>query len=249
MAETHAILADLHIPFQNRPALTVAHKIVKAAQPDVVWWLGDVIDFAPISRFRDASRYAHTVQDELDELVAYFQRMRRRFPAAEFRYMKGNHEHRLKYFMWAYASQLRDLRAARFEHQFMFDLHEKPIDLGITFHNKKHCLTRKFILKHGSRSNLYAHRWEYEDEGRSGLSAHMHRSGMWAWSRPGTGRDAWHGIGCLCDLNPKYKDDDGKPSPWNHGMAVITKDGGHIGVENISIEGGAAIWRGRSFTA
>ena len=249
MPETHVVLADLHIPFHNGPALSVAHKIAKAAKPNVIWWLGDVLDFAPVSRFRDSSRYAHTVQDELDEAVAYFQRMRRQFPGAEFRYMKGNHERRLKYYLWVQASHLRDLRAARFEHQFRFDCNDKPIDLGITFHNKKHCLARKFVLKHGSRANLYACRWEYEDEGRSGMSAHMHRSGSWAWGRPGTGRDMWHGVGCLCDLDPVYKEDDGKPSPWNHGMAVLTKDGGSVGVENVIIENGNAIWRGRSFEA
>ena len=131
----------------------------------------------------------------------------------------------------------------------MFDCHENPIDLHITFRKKKYTLAPKFVLKHGSRANLYAVRWEYEDEGRSGCSAHMHRSGSWAWARPGTGREMWHGVGCLCALNPKYKEDDGKPSPWNHGMAILTKDGSRVGVENIVIERGHAIWRGKTFEA
>ena len=247
--ETHLVLADHHFPFQDNNAISVAHKVAKAAKPDVIWLLGDVIDFAPISRFRDSARYGHTVQDELDEVVAYLQRLRRQFPAAAINYMFGNHENRLKYYLWNQAAHLRDLRAARFEHQFLFDCNDKPINLGVKFHRKKHLLARKFVLKHGSRANLYACRWEYEDEGQSGMSAHMHRSGSWAWSRPGTGRDMWHGVGCLCDLNPKYREDDGKPSPWNHGMAVLTKDGSKVGVENIVIDKGTAIWRGRSFTA
>ena len=249
MPSVHVVLADHHYPFVDAKADAVAHKIAKAAKPDVIWLLGDVIDFAPISRFRDSARYGHTVQDELDEVVAYLQRLRRAHPAAAINYMLGNHENRLKYYLWNQAAHLRDLRAARFEHQFMFDCHENPINLGIKFYTKKHCLARKFVLKHGSRANLYSVRWEYEDEGRSGLSAHMHRSGSWAWSRPGTGRDMWYGVGCLCDLDPKYKEDDGKPSPWNHGLGVLTKDGGMVGVENIVIEKGAAIWRGRSFSA
>ena len=249
MLETHVVLADAHIPFQNDRALSVAHKITKAAKPDVVWFLGDWLDFAPVSRFRDSARYGHTVQDELDEAVAYFQRFRRRHPAVDIRYMLGNHENRLKYYLWNQAAHLRDLRAARFEHQFRFDCNDRPIELGIRFHYKKHCLTRRHVLKHGSRSNLYATRWEGEDEGRSVLSAHMHRTGTWAWSTPGGGLRVGHTIGCLCDLNPKYKEDDGKPSPWNHGMAVLTKDGSTVGVENIVIEKGAAIWRGKVYEA
>ena len=249
MPETHVVLADLHIPFHDEKALAVAHKVARAAKPDCIWWLGDVLDFAPISRFRDSARYSHTVQDELDEAVAYFQRTRRQFPGVPFHYMLGNHEHRLKYYLWVQAAHLRDLRAATFEHQFMFDCNNNPINLDITFHKKKYLLARRFVLKHGSRANLYSVRWEYEDEGRSGMSAHMHRSGSWAWSRPGTGGDMWHGVGCLCDLDPKYKEDDGKPSPWNHGMAVLTKDGNHVSVENVIIEKGVAGFRGRTFTA
>lgn len=249
MPQTHVILADQHFPFQDERALSVAHKITRAAKPEVIWLLGDVLDFAPISRFRDSARYSHTVQDELDEAVAYIQRLRRTHRAAAINYMLGNHEHRLKYYLWNQASHLRDLRAARFEHQFRFDCNDNPIDLGLQFYSKKHCLTPKRVLKHGSRSNLYATRWEGEDEGRSVIAAHMHRTGTWAWSTPGSGLRVSHGIGCLCQLNPKYKEDDGKPSPWNHGMAVLTKDGSTIGVENIVIEKGKAIWRGRSFEA
>ena len=249
MAETHAILADHHFPFSDTKALAVALAVSKAAKPEHIWLLGDVIDFAPISRFRDAARYGHTVQDELDEVVAYLTRLRKAFPATELHYVFGNHEHRLKYYLWTQAKHLAGLRAATFEHQFMFDLNDNPINLGIKWHKTKHLLARRFVLKHGSRANMYACRWEYEDEGRSGMSAHMHRSGLWAWSRPGTGGDMWHGVGCLCGLDPKYKEDDGKPSPWNNGMAVLTKDGNRVGVENVVIDKGMAIWRGRGFSA
>ena len=251
MAETgvHIVLADLHIPFGDERALAVALKVAKAAKPDVVWLLGDMIDFAPISRFRDAARYEHDVQDELDELVAFCQRLRRRFPDADINYMFGNHENRLKYYLWNQASHLKSLRAARFEHQFMFDLNERPINLGMRFIRSKHKLARRFVLKHGSRSNLYATRWESEDEGQSGMSAHMHRTGRWAWSTPGSGRRVWDTVGSLCDLNPPYREDDGKPSPWNHGMGVLTKVGGKVYAENIVIDNGIAVWGKRVFEA
>lgn len=249
MAETHVVLADAHIPYSDATALAVAHKITKAAKPDVIWLLGDWMDFAPISRFRDAEQYEHTVQDEIDECVAYLQRLRRQHPSAAIKYLIANHERRLKYYLWGNAAKLKGLRAARFEHQFQFDCNDKPIELGIEFVNTKRLLTPKFVMKHGSRSNLYATRWESEDEGRSTLSAHMHRTGTWAWTTPGGGLRVSNTVGCLCKLNPKYKEDDGKPSPWNHGMAVLTKDGNRVGVENVVIEKGTAIWRGRSFTA
>lgn len=249
MAETHAVLADAHIPFIDHKALDVALKVTKASKPDAIWLLGDWLDFAPISRFRDSSRYCHTVQDELDEMVAFLLRLRRQHPKARLYYLLGNHEHRLKYYLWTQAAHLRDLRAAKFEHQFRFDMHDNPISLGLRFVTGKHHLARRFVLKHGSRSNLYATRWEYEDEGQSGVSGHMHRTGTWAWSRPGMGRDVWYTVGCLCELNPQYKSDDGKPVPWNHGMAILTKDAGTVGVENITIDGGCAVWRGHVYEA
>jgi len=216
----------------------------------VIWLLGDVIDFAPISRFRDAERYEHTVQDELDLAVGYLTRLRRRFPDAAIRYMLGNHERRLKYYMWGSASKIKGLRAARFEHQFRFDNKDRALDLGITFHHQPWTLAKKqFVLKHGSRSNLYASRWECDDEGRSGISGHMHRTSTWVWGTPGGGLRRYDHIGCLCELAPKYREDDGSPSHWNHGMAILTVQDRYVETENIVIRNGAAIWRGKEFTA
>ena len=249
MAETHVVLADLHVPFEEEAALAVAVKVAKAAKPDVIWLLGDMIDFAPISRFRDSARYDHTVQDEIDEVIDYFKRLRRTFPNTTIEYMMGNHDRRLKYHLWNNRAELKHLRMARFERQFLLDEDDKPLNLNINFRRGKYHLAPKFILKHGSRYGLYAARWEEDDEGRSGMSGHNHRTVVWSWRTPGGGVTNWYSIGCLCGLDPPYLEDDGKPTHWNHGMAVLTKHGSKVGVENIVIEKGTAIWRGRSFVA
>ena len=242
----HVVLADHHFPFVDREAVKAAHRVAKRVKPHTIWLLGDVIDFPALSRFRDAQRYEHTVQDELDEVLDYLIELRRAFPEAVIRYMLGNHERRLKYYLWSHASKIKSLRAARFEHQFRFDKRDRPLYLGITFHYKPYTFAKRtFVLKHGTRSNLYATRWEAEDEGRSGLSGHMHRTSTWVWRTPGGGLRRYDHIGCLCGLDPRYREDDGAPSHWNHGMGILYVEDRHVQVENIVIENGEAHWRGQ----
>jgi len=248
--ETHVVLADHHIPFQDDAAIAAAHLVARRAKPDVIWLLGDVIDFAPISRFRDAERYEHSVQDEIDETLDYLLRLDREFPNASIRYMLGNHEHRLKHYLWGNAPKIKGLRTARFEHQFRFDRKDRAVDLPLTFFHQPRTFARKsFILKHGARSCLYSTRWECEDEGRSGLSGHIHRTGTWAWRTPGSGLRIYHHIGCLCRLDPKYKEEDGEPAHWNHGMGMLYVEPENIGVDNIIIDRGVAYWRGTRYSA
>jgi predicted phosphodiesterase len=247
--ETHAVLADHHFPFQDNDAITVAHKVLKKARPSTIWLLGDLIDFAPISRFRDSARYEHDVQDEIDEVIAYLLRLRRQFPDAAVNYILGNHDRRLKYFMWGNAAKLKNLRTANFAHQFRYDSKDRPLDLRVNFIEGRRMLTRSYALKHGTRSNLYATRWEAEDEGRSGMSGHMHRTGRWAWRTPGGGLRVWDTVACLCNLNPPYKADDNQLAPWNHGLATLSVGGQRIGVENVVIDKGGCIWRGMEFSA
>lgn len=248
--ETHVVLADHHIPFMNEDADTVARKIAKAARPDVLWLLGDLIDFAPISKFRDAERYEHTVQDELDMTVDYLIGLRKQFPNTVLRYKMGNHDLRLKYYLWSKNSKLKHLRSMKFEKQFREDRHERPIDLGLRFSTGTTLLgNKRFVLKHGSRFGVYATKAELDAQGRSGLSGHNHRTTTWAWRTPGGGFKAYHHIGCLCDLEPLYLDEEGEATHWNHGMAVLTVSGTRVAVENVVIDDGMATWRGKEYTA
>lgn len=248
--ETHVVLADLHIPFGDDRALAVALKIAKAAKPDTIWLLGDILDFAPISRFRDAARYDHDVQDELDECVALLQKLRRAHPKAAINWMLGNHEHRLKHYLWTNAAAIRNLRTSKLEQQFRYDKNDEPLNLGVTFLHDSRTLARgDFHIKHGTKSNIYATRHECDTEGRSGLSAHTHRPGTWVWRTPGSGQRRWDTIGCLCGLNAPYRQDDQAPSHWNHGLGVLTVAGRDVGVENVTINNGRAIWRGKAWVA
>ena len=247
--ETHLVLADHHIPFQDEGAIACAHEIGRRAKASTVWLLGDVIDFAPISRFRDAARYTHTVQDEIDETVAYIKRVRRAFPHAAIRYMLGNHERRLQYYLWNDGPKIKDLRTTRFDHQFRYDAKDKPLNLGVTFHDLPVTFAKKaFLLKHGNRACLYSTRWECDDEGRSGMSGHIHHTGQWTWSTPGGGLRTWYSVGCLCGLDPPYREP-GQPFHWNHGCGTLAVADRSVGVENVIIDGGVAHYRGARYSA
>ncbi len=248
MDRTHFVMADHHIPFTDWRAVEVAHKICRAAKPDVIHLLGDVLDFATLSRFRDSERYEHTVQDEIDEAVDYLQRLNREFKSAEIVYHMGNHDRRLAHYLWSDGKKIKGLRSTRFKRQFMLDDNDEPTGIRVKFQDRKLLLARgTFVMKHGSRYGLHVGKLETDDEGRSGICGHNHRTDTWSWRTPGYGEVKFEHLGCLCGLDPPYMEEDGKPTHWNHGCAVMTERGKEVGVENIWIHKYRALWRGKEY--
>jgi len=240
--ETHVLLADQHIPFHDKRAVAVAHKIAEAARPDVVWLMGDLLDFAPLSRFRDSDMYQHTVQDELDLAADYLSNLRGRVPNAKLKWILGNHDYRLdKYVQGGKLRSLRNLNLAK-------ELHTQ--DLGIEFARPRCYLAHgQFVLKHGSRWGIEATKAELRDEGCSGASAHNHRAGLASHRVPGKKPNYWHSVPCLCTLEPEWKKKDATASPWQHGLGVLRTESSLWDIDLIHIHKGKATWRGQEYTA
>lgn len=242
--ETIAFLADDHWPFADRRCIEVQHKMLKAMKPDVIWHLGDLVDFAPLSRFRDAAGYEHTIQAELDLAGARLARLRKEHPKAVIRLTKANHEYRLDSYIQANASELAYLRALSLG--ALLGLDENDIEL-VT--GRRYLVRGTFAVKLGSKYGVYATKQELLTEGRSLVHGHTHKSDQWVQRTPGKRPKLGYSIGCSCKLDPKYKEKDCEPSNWNHGMAFMSIEGSEWGMENIVIHNGKATFRGKVYEA
>jgi UDP-2,3-diacylglucosamine pyrophosphatase LpxH len=206
--------------------------------------MGDLLDFAPISRFRDAATYTHTLQDELDQASEYLASLRSAHPKARIVYQRGNHEHRLKYYLLRNAEALSELRGLSLASLLSLDKHRVELVDG-----RRYLAGGSFVLKHGTHYGVYATRRELLAEGRSGMCGHNHRDELASFTPFRRRPVSWWHVGCLCGTEPKYMKDDDQAANWQQALGFLEVGKSGVGVELVPIYRGACTWRGREFHA
>jgi predicted phosphodiesterase len=89
------LMSDLHIPYHDTKAVTLALKVADHVQPDQIIIVGDGIDFHGLSRFTKDPGVEEMLVDEISEMREFLASLRKRFPKTELIYILGNHENRL----------------------------------------------------------------------------------------------------------------------------------------------------------
>ena len=210
-------LGDPHIPFHNEKALEIVFSFIKDFKPHKVFVLGDWIDFYDLSSFdRDPDR-KFSLQKELDLGRGYLEELADLTPKATRVFMQGNHEDRLRRWLWRNpdVSSLRGL-----------DLDELLglADLGYESYeyHQVYNYGTGLLVKHGDlvrKHSAYTAKAELENDGISGISGHTHRLGT-HFKRDHSGQTVWYEAGCLCDLEPHYNV---RPN-WQTGYAYSYKE-------------------------
>jgi predicted phosphodiesterase len=162
-------VSDIHCPYQDEVALEAMYNFMNWWKPDEVIIMGDLVDFYAVSRFNKDPERALRLQEELDSSVSVLKEIRDRAKKANIYFIKGNHENRLKKYLWANASELSSLNALRLESLLEFDkLNIKYKDRGIIRY-------KDLIVKHGTLVRKFAGytaKGEFEKNGMSGISVH-----------------------------------------------------------------------------
>ena len=95
-----AVLGDLHIPYHNKLMVKNFIQFVKDEQPDQIILNGDVVDFYDLSSFDKNPERLNKLQEELDICVDLLKNLRKNCPKSKIIYILGNHENRLRRFLW-----------------------------------------------------------------------------------------------------------------------------------------------------
>jgi len=146
-----AVLADQHLPFLDHRADAVARKLLAAFDPNCIWLAGDLLDLAPLSHFKDADRYKHKLQHELDLGEAYLASLRKAHAKADIVFQPGNHEHRMPSYIIKNARKLADLRCLDLREALRVKEHRVTVVEG-----RRHTAGGTFVIKHGTRYGEYA---------------------------------------------------------------------------------------------
>ena len=259
-------------PFHDPDAMSVAVQIVEAERPALVVHLGDLLDLASMSHYRQEAAFALTVQPTLDRAYEYLATIAAL--AGESRLLEGNHDARLSNYILDNAVAAFGLRRAGttpsdwpvMSVPNLLHLDELGVEYiggypsGATYLNDELCCIHGRIVRSSKSSTAAAVAVE---ERTSVIFGHIHRHEL--QSRTFNRRGGYHQIiaaspGCLCRIDgsvPSVKSGahpTGRPvrswEDWTQGLAVVHyHEDGRFAYNPIFIHEGRALWGGQEFSA
>lgn len=241
---THIIWNDAHKPYHDAKALKCAENLIRYIKPDYLHYNGDWIDFYPLSKFDKKPAKISDLKNELDDLKATFLYHRTIFKKIEMFYELGNHEERLRRYLWSVAKELSELDELQIQNLLKLDdynIHLVEYEQGLKINDT-------FVVQHGdivSQESSYTAKRLFAKHGGNGICGHTHRGGAY-YKRDYVGLHGWWENFCLCDLNPDYV----KNPNWQQGITLIYFDSHkQFLVEPIPIIDGKAIFGGKVIEA
>lgn len=225
---------DLHIPYHDPKSLEAVYNFLQDYKPHKIIISGDFYDFYGISRFNKDPLNDKTLQFEIEtgrkelEIIKSL--------TDEVIFIDGNHERRLKKYIWAEAPALASLQCLDFaELTGMNKLEIKHFDEKYVYESVK--------FHHGQYSSGHAAKKELDNYGLSTSQGHSHRLEM-AMKTDGRGTIGSWNMGCLCKQDAEYIN--GIPN-WQQGFGVFNFDKDRFFCQQIPIIKHEFIYGGKRY--
>jgi predicted phosphodiesterase len=226
-------LSDIHLPYHDINALTLALEYGKQKSVNTIYLNGDILDCYKAS-FHEQDPKNRDMSYELEQGRQFIDLLKKEFPKAKIFFKEGNHEMRWERFLRVKAPIC--LGMEEFKMTVLLKLGEK----GVTWiPNKQLVIAGKLNMIHGNEYkggggiNVARTLWLRaganviagdKHKTQSGLKTNIDKSVTGTWA-----------VGCLCELNPDYL----PFNEWNLGFAHIVIDAnGNFAVDNKQIIGG-----------
>lgn len=248
MTETAFIFGDTHGIYYDPKCWSIILKLIKDIKPDKIYINGDFIDFYGISKFDKDPNREDDLQEEIDQANKLLDQLAVVAGDAQMHFIEGNHESRLRKFLWSKAPELASLRALTVEDQLKLKAR------GIIYHEAKgrsaYAKFGKIKIGHfdvaltnsaASEKKLVL---KYAD---TIVQAHTHKLGKF-YKSFGTEDKLVVGVGggCVCKLDPEYCSD----PDWHQGAVVINKVVGanRYHIQDIPIIKHETLFNGKIYT-
>jgi predicted phosphodiesterase len=208
-------LSDIHLPYHNIQALTLALDYGKKKDINTIFLNGDIMDCYKAS-FHEQDPKKRDLSYELQMAREFIDLLTKQFPKAKIFWKEGNHEARWKRFLRVKAPVV--LGIEEFELPILLKLGEK----GVTWiPNNQLVKAGKLNIIHGNEYkggggiNVARTLWLRAGDNviagdkhktQTGLKTNIDKKIVGSWS-----------VGCLCELNPDYM----PFNEWNCGFAHI----------------------------
>lgn len=226
-------LSDIHLPYHDIHALSLALQYGKDKNVNTIYLNGDIIDCYKAS-FHEQDPKKRDMSYEFDTARQFLDLLIKEFPKAKIYFKQGNHEMRWERFLRVKAPIVLDMEEFRIE--VILKLREKGIEW---IPNSQLVKAGKLNIIHGNEYkggggiNVARTLWLRAGDNviagdkhktQTGLKTNIDKKVVGTWS-----------VGCLCELNPDYL----PFNEWNLGFAHIEIfDSGEFAVHNKQIING-----------
>jgi len=255
-----AVINDVHVPFHDEQAVNLAFQVIDAATPELIIINGDFIDFFAISRFDKNPRRKLMLGEEIKEARKLLNRMVSRFDPEAWVFVMGNHEDRLKSYLWHRAPELFGLDELSVEHLLglrerenfiVLNYKDTPMPVGYDVAPTVHF--QEFFVSHGDKIRLSGNtvnlaRSVFLRILRNAVLGHWHRGDVYIqMDYLGKAKGCWI-VPCLSYQRPHW--DSGRI--WSQGLCIIEMNArGFFKVDIINFirENGylLSFWNGKEF--
>lgn len=231
------VLSDIHVPYHNTPALSIALQHGQAEGCELVLLNGDTLDFYGISKFIKDPR-ARKPKEEIEACLQLLDLIDEMFPKARKIWKDGNHDERFEHYLMAEAPLLFDVVSALASLPKILELEargwehvgdKRPIEFGRLTVIHGHEYPTPVIGPVNAARGLFLRAKD------CALVGHHHQTSEHTDPTIRSKIITTWSTGCLCGLHPKYA----RFNRWNHGFATIDlspdKD---FSVRNIRIHAG-----------
>lgn len=233
------VISDLHIPYHDIKALTVAFDYGKRENVNTIFINGDLLDFYQISRFVNVER-RRSVAEELEIAKDFLRILRETFPKASLYFLLGNHDIRLQHYLANKAPELLDVE--EFQLEFLLEAEKfgmKVIDDTTLVKIGKLAVTHGHLLIRGIFAPVSAARGAFLRAKASVLIGHTHKISTHSETTILGKVITCYSTGCLCELTPAYNP---FGNNFTHGFAhVKVENGGNYKVRNLQVIDGELI--------
>ncbi len=233
------LISDLHVPYHDVEALSVAIDYGKEQGINCIFINGDLMDFFQMSRFMKTKR-KRSVAGELEAARAVLDVLNREFPGVPIFFLKGNHDNRLELYLADKAPELLDMEEFRLE--YLLDARKRNmrvLDDHVLVRIGKLNVTHGHLLLRGFFAPVNAARGTFLRAKSSTLISHVHKVSMHTETTINNKTVVTYSTGCLCELNPEYAP---FANNYSHGFAhVRTQPNGQYRVKNIQVLKGVII--------
>lgn len=219
--ERHLFVSDFQIPEQDDKALNAVLSFIPDFKPDVIHFVGDILDLTKLSKYDTDVYDKHTFQDEIVTARGILKQFRQKAGEAKAFFYEGNHERRSMRYLSRKAPELADLAD---EEGIILSMPSllKLRELGIQWvpFYKEHFIHDRILVEHGDicRTHAgYTAKAMLERRGFSGFSGHTHRLALHMITQSGVTK-FWVETGSLCKWKFTYPYI--KSGNWQQGLAL-----------------------------
>jgi predicted phosphodiesterase len=230
------LISDLHIPYHDVQAVSIAIDYGVKNNVNTVFINGDLMDFHHLSRFEKDPR-KRSVKHEFDTTKAFLVALRDAFPTQEIYWLKGNHCIRYEHWLMTKVHEVFDDPYFHMEQRLQLNEQRiKIIDDKTLVKAGQLSITHGHHVMRGFFSPVNSARGAWMKAKQSVIIGHVHKvSNHVEVNLDGQTFGCWS-TGSLCELRPDYSP---LVSNYQHGFAhILVQNDGTFAVKNMQIING-----------